>query len=48
MKLTICAGPATTGKTCTDALDMAVRSAARPPAPLGSLVLNTMTQGRDD
>src|SRR5690606_1178687 len=32
--------------TCTDALDMAVRSALSPPAPLGSLALNAMTQGR--
>src|SRR3989338_6426948 len=33
--------------TWTDALDMAVRSALRPPAPLGSLALKTITQGKD-
>jgi hypothetical protein len=37
----------TTDSTWAEALDMAVMSALSPPAPLGSLALNTITQGSE-
>ena len=40
--------PVTTGSGCAPTEAIAVTSAARPPAPLGSLALNTITHAGPD